>query len=192
MSTELNHADILKFTKSVKYIIECKSNKKRDATSLSSIVRRDMSQSDCIKLGHAVENYARELLIFYGTFKDIKEKNKKGIKEKDMLFEKENTINYTEVKVNGNLDTEKAPATLSKMSTIKRELEHSGKEVNAYLLCCRYINRESMPKEIIKKYGTIVIGLNEWLENHQIKYKFTEESHIELINKIADECFSSS
>jgi hypothetical protein len=49
-----------------------------------------------------------------------------------------------------------------------------------------------MPKELKNKYGNIIIGLNEWLENHQIKYKFTEEIHIELINKIAEECFSSS
>lgn len=33
------------------YVINCKSNKKKDVDSLSSLINRNLSQSDCIKLG---------------------------------------------------------------------------------------------------------------------------------------------
>ena len=98
------------------YIKKFKPNKSRAQTSLSYIVNRTLSQSDCIKLGNAVEKLLINITSQFTKYKNIKPPNKKGEKEKDILFinEKDKVIYYTEVKSNLDLDTEKSKATYNK------------------------------------------------------------------------------
>lgn len=73
------------------YVINCKSNKKKDVDSLSSLINRNLSQSDCIKLGNGVEKVLNDIVLKYTNLKDIKPKNSKGKKEKDHLLRDEIT-----------------------------------------------------------------------------------------------------
>ena len=61
-----------------RYISETVSNKKKDQNSLSSIVIRQLSQSDCIKLGTGIEKLLVDLILQkseHSELKDIKPKN---------------------------------------------------------------------------------------------------------------------
>ena len=86
-----------------RYISETVSNKKKDQNSLSSIVIRQLSQSDCIKLGTGIEKLLVDLILQkseHSELKDIKPKNEKGSKERDHLFIRENEkiVYYAELK----------------------------------------------------------------------------------------------
>ena len=69
------------------YITKCKPNKRKDESSLSFLVKKKLSQSECIKLGTGLEAYFRDFISNYEHITNIKRKNKKGEKEKDHLFE---------------------------------------------------------------------------------------------------------
>ena len=102
------------------YIKTSKSNKKKDINSLSYLIIRELSQSDCIKLGNGLEKIFYDIVLTYTKLKDIKPKNKKGKKEKDHLFcdETNKIIYYAEFKSNINLDTEKSKSTYQKCLNI--------------------------------------------------------------------------
>ena len=93
--------ELTKLIKENSYISQTTSNKKKDPNSLSSIVTRDLSQSDCIKLGTGIEKLLVDLILQkseHFELKDIKPKNEKGSKERDHLFIRENEkIVYFEV-----------------------------------------------------------------------------------------------
>ena len=110
------------------YIKNCKSNVKKDFNSLSYLVDKSLSQSDCIKLGIAVEKVFSDMILKYTHLVNIKPKNIKDKKEKDHLFmDVENkTIYYSELKANINLDTEKSKSTYKKCFSIVEELKLSG------------------------------------------------------------------
>ena len=122
------HNTLLEFSSLIEnnsYIKNCKSNKKKDINSLSYLIKRELSQSDCIKLGTGLEKILYDIVLQYTKLKDIKPKNKKGKKEKDHLFcdEDNNIIIYSELKSNINLDTEKSKSTYQKCLNIVNELE---------------------------------------------------------------------
>jgi len=134
------------FLKSVvngnEYVQACSSNKAKDVHSLSSLVDRSMSQSDCIKLGTGLEKVFSELvLVLNPNLTSIKPKNSKGKKERDHLFvnEETKTIFYAELKSNLNLDTEKCKSTSNKCVQIAAELveEYPEYKIQMYLLGLR-------------------------------------------------------
>ena len=55
--TEITEIMMSELISSIPYIQKCSTNKNRDETSLSYLIDRHLSQSDCIKLGIAMENY---------------------------------------------------------------------------------------------------------------------------------------
>ena len=179
------------------YIKKCKTNKKCNNTnSLSNLIDIKLSQSECIKMGNALEKYLAQIIEKYTNFSNIKEKNKKGKKEKDHLFinEKEKIIVYAEIKSNLDLDTEKAPATVSKCLEIVEELKekYTDYEIKWCLLGTRYYNKKEIPKNIIKKYKSIqdnLFGVNDYFELYNIKFKFTVRTYKGLINFIAKTAF---
>ena len=89
------------------------------------MIKRELSQSDCIKLGNGLEKIFYDIVLQYTKLKDIKPKNKKGKKEKDHLFcdETNKIIYYAEFKSNINLDTEKSKSTYQKCLNIVIELK---------------------------------------------------------------------
>ena len=65
------------------YVKKCNSNKKKNSDSLSSLIRRKLSQSDCIKLGNGLEKVFNNIILQYNTkLKNIKKKMKREKKKK--------------------------------------------------------------------------------------------------------------
>jgi len=195
-----NKKEIEKLTKLIKdcvYIKNCKSNKKRDKNSLSYMIDINLSQSDCVKLGIAVEKLLSDIIIKYSNYKNIKPKNKKNNKEKDHLFmdDDKKIIYYAELKSNLNLDTEKSKNTCSKCLDIVETLkkEYPLYNINWCLLGLRYINILEIEKKILNKYSIIsnnVFGINEYLKLLSIDIEFDKVSYKEFLNTIVKYMFS--
>jgi hypothetical protein len=180
------------------YIQLSSSNKTKDIHSLSSLIERDLSQSDCIKLGTGVEKVLVDCILSNNHgLENIKPKNKKGVKERDHLFKDEanKIIYYAELKSNLNLDTEKCKSTSSKCSQILDELkeEFIDYKVELSLVGLRYFGTSDIPKIITNKYLTIkenVVGINEYLIKMKVRNIFqTEEKYKEFLNYVADSMF---
>ena len=180
------------------YVNSCVSNKTKDYNSLSYLIDRDLSQSDCIKLGTGIEQVLKDVVAKRNPkLKNIKPKNKKGQKERDHLFEDEasKTIYYAELKSNLNLDTEKCKSTSNKCSQILEELKQEFPEhtIKMYLLGIRYYKKELIPKVINSKYSCIeenVLGVNDYLREMNADVCFeTEEMYKEFLNHLADKMF---
>ena len=179
-----------------KYIQNCKSNKKKDINSLSYLINQDLSQSDCIKLGICLENILSDLICNYTSYKNIKEKNKKGDKEKDLIFidEDNKKIFYAEIKSNINLDTEKSKATEEKCINIKDELinKYPEYEIIMRLVATRYYTKSIIPSNIYNKYSKInknnLDGINEFLNTLNIQYKFNNEKEYANVLNIIAKC----
>lgn len=155
------------------YIQSCKSKTSKDPTSISSLIDRPLSQSDCIKIGIAIEDLLRRFITNnIDGIKDIKERNTKSRKEKDHIFinETDKVIHYAEVKANLNLDTEKYKATINKCIEINHELttQYPDYTIKMYLVGARYLNSSEMSDAIRKKYSSIrgnLVGINEYIQS---------------------------
>ena len=181
------------------YVFSCISNKKKDYNSLSYLIEKDLSQSDCIKLGIGIEKVFKDIIISRNTnLENIKPINKKGQKEKDHLFKDETTktIYYAEIKSNLNLDTEKCKSTSEKCSQIKEELkiEFPDYEIKMFLVGIRYYEKNIIPKIISNKYISIadnLFGINDYLSimNSNIKFE-NEKKYIDFLNYLSSKMFN--
>ena len=176
------------------YIKNSKSNKKKDPSSLSYLIKRYMSPNDCIKLGKGVENLVTDIVLQYCSVKKIKQKN---LKDHAHLFidKKAKIVYYAELKANINLDTENSKATYTKCLEIVKELQKEFPDytVKWCLLAYRYIHSDCIALTIKKKYMPIsenLYGINEYLEMLGIDFEFTEETYVSYLNTIADEMFN--
>lgn len=182
------------------YVRNCVSNKKKDFNSLSYLIDRDLSQSDCIKVGTGIEKVLKDIILDQNKeLEDIKPKNDKGKKERDHLFkdEKRKIIHYAELKSNLYLDTEKCKSTANKCMEIQKELQdlYPSYSIKMYLIGLRYYEKDSMPKVVADKYTAIqdnVLGVNEYLTTlcgfsfgHERDYKA-------FLNQLADAMFNNS
>ena len=183
------------------YVRNCKSNKNKEECSLSSLIDRPLSQSDCIKLGTAIEKNLKSFIIAtILELKDIKRQNTKGKKEKDHLFidEKNKTVYYAEIKGNLNLDTEKGPATVKKCIALRKELSETYPcyTIKMYLVSARYVNTHDIKQTIKKKYSEInsnLVGVNDYLL--ALGYEgepFTQGQYKVLLNIMADRMFDEN
>ena len=183
------------------YVQACTSNKAKDVHSLSSLVDRTMSQSDCIKLGTGLEKVFSELItVINPQLTNIKQKNTKGKKERDHLFINEDTktVFYAELKSNLNLDTEKCKSTTNKCVQIETELteEYPEYTIQMYLVGLRYYNKTLCPKVITNKYIEIhdnLVGVNDYFEalttgNNNILFA-NEDTYKEFLTYLADQMF---
>lgn len=180
------------------YIQGSVSNKTKDMNSLSSLINRDLSQSDCIKLGTGIEKVLVECILAQNqALVNIKQKNKKGVKERDHLFKDDvnKTIYYAELKSNLNLDTEKCKSTSGKCIQIVDELkkEFSDYHIELSLVGLRYFHTKDIPKIISNKYVSIqnnVVGINEYMGKLKVYPGFqTEEKYKDFLNYVADSMF---
>jgi hypothetical protein len=184
-----------------KYISSTTSNNGcRDTTSISSLIDRKLTQSDCIKLGNGIEKILRDVISAYNTdLENIKPLlNKRGKKDMDHLFysKYEKTIYYAEVKTNINLDTEKVKATCEKCTFIVKELKkmYPDHTIKWCILGCRYLAFENAPHFIKKKYLSLVknnhlMGINEYLLLLRTNLTFSEMSYKLFLNDIANAMF---
>jgi hypothetical protein len=179
------------------YIKNCKSTKKKDISSLSYLIDRDLSQSDCIKLGNSVELVIKDIIIKTNPdVIDIRPTKIKGKKEKDHLFlcEQTKTIFYAEIKSNLKLDTEKCKMTSLKCLQIQKELkkEYPCYKINMYLVGSRYLHKKLIPQSIMNKYEKVqknVLGINDYLNLLNVPFCFKNDEYVQFLNKIADACF---
>ena len=99
------------------------------------------------------------MIIKNTDFINIKEKNKKGMKEKDHLFMDtgNKVIYFAELKANINLDTEKSKATCTKCKLVYQELiaQYPDYSIKWFLLAYRYTCKEEIPSFIKYKYAEI-------------------------------------
>lgn len=189
--------EILDIIKNNEYIKKSFSKKTKDESSLSSLVDTvKMSQSDCIKLGVGIEKVLLEIILKKTFLKNIKTKNKKGVKEKDHLLcdEEGKKIYYCEIKTNLNLDTEKSKSTIEKCLEINKKLteEYKDYEILWCLLGARYFSKENIKPVISNKYLDIkdnVFGVNEYFEMLSLPFKFDEESYKKFVNNVAANMF---
>ena len=178
------------------YTTNCKSNKAKDENSLSFLIIRPLSQSDCIKLGTGLEKIFYDIILNSTNLKDIKPKNKKGTQEKDHLFcdEDNKILYYAEFKSNINLDTEKSISTCNKCLNIVTHLndEYPEYTIKWGLVGCRYISNNNIPKILKQKYKTIeknLLGVNEYLYLLNTNIHFTNNNYFKFLNKVADTMF---
>ena len=173
------------------------NSKMRDPTSLSFLVDREMTQSQCIRLGIEIETTLRNFITQETSFENIRPKNKKGNKERDHLFcDHENKIiYYAELKANINLDTEKSKSTYKKCLSIVEELkiEYPEYDVKWCLLALRYIDNTKIPNNMKKRYSSIsenLFGINDYFKMLGLNYKYTERTYKnKFINTIATHHF---
>ena len=180
------------------YINSIDNNKNRDFNSLSFLIKKTLSQSECIKLGIAIEKILRDIILTKNSsLTNIKTKNIKGEKEKDHLFKDEvnKIIYYAEIKSNLNLDTEKSISTINKCIDIKTELQslYNDFEVKMFLVGIRYCNIDIIPSNIRKKYNKIdsnLCGINEYFSALNIPIQFyTGNQYIIFLNYISCKMF---
>lgn len=170
------------------YINKPYKHKEKDTSSLSSLVDIPLTQSDCIKLGFAIESMIIDIAIGCNpSLMSMKKKNIKGVKQKDILLycKRTNRIFYDEVKCNIALDTEKSVATIQKVKSVEEELvrENPSATVISGLVCARYLSKDDIPSNLRSKYKSIdskLFGINDFLEligcsvmcfENEIKYK---------------------
>lgn len=197
---DLNIIDINEDLKNIAmnnlYIKSIKTKKNgREDNSLSYLIKKNLSQSECIKLGIAIENILKDIILKENSFLiNIKPKNKKGEKEKDHLFidNKNKIIYYAELKANLNLDTEKSKSTINKCIEIEQNLQknYEDYEIKMFLVGLRYYDKSIIPQNIKKKYKLIennIIGINNYFIFLNVKYIFKDETHYTIfLNYIAD------
>lgn len=182
------------------YVQSCVSNKTKDPSSLSYLVSRDLSQSDCIKLGTGIEVVLKDVIMAWSgtSLENIRPANQKGKKERDHLFRNnaKKIIYYAELKSNLNLDTEKCKSTSDKCVQILHELqeEYPDCEIKMCLVGIRYFTKDIIPKNIANKYRSIqehVVGVDEYFAVLGLQFAFqTEEKYKEFINYLADSMFN--
>ena len=196
MEQEINEEALINLISNNLYITKCISNKNKDESSLSYLIDKKMSQSECIKLGIGLEKVFIDLIEKHSKLKNIKEKNKKNFKEKDHLFcdEENKIIYYAELKANINLDTEKSKSTYNKCLDIVKDLNENYPDytIKWCLLGCRYLDYESIPEIIKNKYTTIkenLFGVNQYMNMLNIDLKFNEESYKKFLNNIVTNMF---
>lgn len=162
-------------------------------TSLSYLIKHNLSQRQCIQFGILFEKYLMDLILSHNKqLKSIKPKNKKGSQEKDHLFEDtaNKIIIYSELKANINLDTEKTKSTIAKCYKIKAELKEKYPKhtIHMRLVALRYLSKEYIPFSLQRKYSKIsefLVGTNEYLKLCNISFQFIDEKeYAKLLNTL--------
>jgi len=165
------------------YIKDFKSNKQKDPDSVAYLIRRDMTQRECVKLGNCYEKLLTDM-----TVQLVTHLQPKSIKNKYNVFvdEEYKIVYYAELKADYSKNTE------CMVDELKKEVP--GYTLKWCVLLYRYIASEYIPTEILKKYIKIsqnVYGINDYLEMVGIDFRFTEETYKYYLNLIADEMFAN-
>jgi hypothetical protein len=135
-----------------------------DPTSMCSLLTRRVTQSTNIRLGNELENVHNMYILSSCDVTDIRPKNKKGVKQKDLLIEKDGGIIYAEFKSNLNLDTEKRLATRNKVNAIAEELKCTRPEceIRPFLVSLRYLTKSDIPAHMYSTYSDVeLIGIRD-------------------------------
>lgn len=195
----LNYKDLQESIDNNYYINNCKTNTKRNFCSLSYLIKCNLSQSECIKLGFGIEKLLNDIIVEHTLLVNIKNKIIKNEIETDHLFldNDKKIIYYSELKSNLNLDTEKSKYTCLKCLKVVEKLktDYFGYEVVWCLVGFRFLNYKEIPKNIKNKYNDItgnLLGINEYLNMIGFNFEFTKQSYINFLNSIAFKMFKKN
>ena len=157
---------------------------------LIDTTRFALSQSQCIQMGHTMENVVKNIveLAKDDGWSHVFIANKTGKKEKDhvLVNNKTGVVVILEQKNNLNLDTEKCKSTANKLPRLIKEIVECdtftsilGKpptSVSACILGSRYVRSTDIPSNISKKYiGTRILGMDDLCDLIGIPPIFTTE-----------------
>ena len=171
---------------------------KADPHSFSSLISnvRVLKQSENIKLGTGMEHLFRDTVSKYGGgFEPIEIGIVEGQSQKDHCFKNDTKkrVVYLEQKNNLNLDTEKRPATISKVKKVTEELQQKFPEhtVVGGVFAARYLSSsEPLAVSIIKTYaGVQVYGVNEFLGMFNIAPFSSYDEYVKVILNCCDAKF---
>ena len=179
--------DFTKLIKNNMYVKNYKKTITKDESSFSYLIDLDISQSDSIKLGLALESITRDIITKYTKLIDIKQKNLKDVRERDhVFFDGKNTVYYAEIKTNLNLDTEKRKSTTQKCIDIHSSLclEFPNHEVKQFLVGLRYTDQEEIPTKISKKYDIEISSINKYFKELKVPVSFDRISYKKFINSV--------
>ena len=196
----INYDDLIKILDNNNYYLNKKQTKNNiDKNTLKYLIKEiNPSQQEMIKLGIILEKILNDIIINKSKLINNKNKNKKGIKEKDHLFfdNEHFIIYYAEIKSNLNLDTEKTNSTIDKIIQIEEELQIKYPQyiIKSFLVNIRYLKKDEIPLNIINKFHTIntkIYGLNDYFNELNLNIKFNydllKKIMILLINKLRNE-----
>lgn len=200
---------LLTLIKNNNYIKKYKSNNKKDYHSLSYLIndKFNISHSDCIKFGFAIEKILIDIILdFNKDLINIRSKNnEKNKRETDHLFinEKLKIVYYSELKSNLNLDTEKSKSTCNKCLNIVNILQNKYPDytIKWCLLGLLYWNKQSLNKNkknntVISKYKIIknnVFSINEYFTLLNIEnITFTQDTYKIFLNNIIEQMLKNN
>lgn len=184
------------------YLLKKKQKKedKYKKYSLCFLLKKDIliSQSICIKLGCSLESLLTDICNSNPNLKNIKGKNIKGKKERDIIFIDKNKkiIYYFEVKSNINLDTEKSKSTYIKILKIKDEIEEEYPDymIKWGLINTRYLIKEHIDNYLYQKYLPIkdnIFGINDIISIMNKEYIFKNyKEYTEFLKTICNKLMS--
>lgn len=156
--------------------------------SMAYLLNKKLSQSQYIRLGLALEDIFKDIVLKYTNFVDIKEKNTKNVREKDHLFidEQNRIVYYAEIKSNVYLDTEKVKATEQKCKDNYKELKkkYPGFKIKSKFVCLRYV--DEIPIVLSNKFSIKILPINRYLKQLGIDMFFNDIEYRKFINYIAD------
>jgi hypothetical protein len=193
----MNIPDFQSIINSNPYIND-RTETKVDPHSFNSLISnaRALNQSQNIKLGTATENLFRDTVSKHGGgFEPIELGIVEGQSQKDQCFKNDTkkTVAYFEQKNNLNLDTEKRPATISKVKKVSEELRQKFPDhtVVGGVFAARYLSSsEPLAASIIKTYaGVQVYGVNEFLGVFNIAPFSSYDDYVKVILKCCDAKF---
>lgn len=184
-------SEIQKLVKITKSKQNMKKRTNVNKHSLKYLINRNMTQSECIRLGIFLEKVLKDIILKFTKLRDINtDKNKKNTMEKDHLFidDTNKKIYYAELKSNMYLDTEKRIATELKIHKIVNELQEKYQEYQIVesFVCLRYL---VIPMSITKMYTITVISVNEYLNIIGCDVKFDEVEYYKFLNFCCDTLF---
>lgn len=194
-NNDIINNELKKIIDNNQYIISLKNtNKCRDIYSLSYLINKKISHSDCIRLGISIENILLDIILHYTSLTICQFNKKKSKKEKGHLFidEKNKIIYYIDIKSSLMLDSEKTIAIINKYHQIEHNLKlnYEKYDIKMFLLCLRYFDKSNIPLIIKRKYFQIensLLGVNDYLDILQSKYLFNNEmDYINFLNYISD------
>jgi len=166
------------------YISNNVPKKPKNINSLSYLINTKLTQSQCIRLGCAVEKVLCDIILNYTNLINIRKPNVKGSKEKDHLFMDEHNkiVYYAELKSNIQLDTEKRKATYQKCIENKLQLRNEYKDysVKMFLVSCRHYTTSVIPSDLTCKYSKIkksLVGINDYFSYLGADIHFDSENH---------------
>lgn len=178
-------------------MLKTEKKRVRSSVSMSYLITRNLSQSESIKLGIALELVLKDIIVLMTSLNDIRPKNENGKKERDHLFiDIDNKIiYYAELKSNLNLDTEKCKSTQNKVISITEELRdlYPDYKIISSLVGLRYFYHDDIPNVILRKYNKItnnVCGIRDYLDRIKINVILqTPESYIQFLNFLVTQLF---